>query len=112
MSEILQNCPVCQSMDLQPWMEVKDHFLSGDLFILNKCLSCGFIFVNPRPAEDEISAYYQSKEYISHDAEKKDLFTLLYKVARYFSIQGKYRIIHDYAKGKRLLDFEIGRAHV
>lgn len=95
-------------MDLQPWMEVKDHFLSGDLFILNKCLSCGFIFVNPRPAEDEISAYYQSKEYISHDAEKKDLFTLLYKVARYFSIQGKYRIIHDYAKGKRLLDFGCG----
>lgn len=108
MSETLLRCPVCQSEDLQPWMEVKDHFLSGEFFLLKKCLGCGLIFVNPRPGEDETGAYYQSDKYISHDAGSRNLFTFIYRIARHYSIKGKTRIIQNHAKGNRLLDIGCG----
>ncbi len=108
MSETILHCPVCHSEDLQPWMEVRDHFLSGDFFLLKKCLGCGLIFVNPRPDENEIGAYYQSEEYISHDAGKRNLLTVIYKIARHYSVKGKFRTIRNYAIGKRLLDIGCG----
>ena len=49
---------------------------------MQKCESCGFIFINPRPDNKEIDRYYQSNDYISHDAKGANLISQIYKYCK------------------------------
>ena len=108
MTEKLTHCPVCNHGEFVPFIEVRDYFLSGEDFAIVACKSCGFRFVNPRPDETEIGRYYQSDEYISHDAGKNDLFSRLYRVARSFSLKWKYGIVSRFGREGNLLDIGCG----
>lgn len=108
MIEKLTQCPVCEHADFIPYMTVRDHFLSGEEFPVVECKSCGFRFVNPRPDQSEIGRYYQSDEYISHDAGKKDLFSRIYRIARSFSLRWKYGIVNRFGVKGTLLDIGCG----
>lgn len=108
MYEELKNCPVCHHSGFDQHLMVKDHFLTGEEFKLVKCPGCGFIFVNPRPDFAAIGNYYKSEEYISHDASKTDLISRIYKVARNYSIRGKYNLVKTYAKSGSILDYGCG----
>ncbi len=108
MSENLNNCPVCNNISFVPFLSVKDHFLSQETFMICSCTSCGFRFINPRPGQAEIGKYYQSTEYISHNAAGFSLINSLYKIARYFAIRTKYQLILRTSSGKKLLDIGCG----
>ena len=61
----LTNCPVCSGSDLrvlEPASDLQAFITTGDVFTfhmgLSACNSCGFIFVNPRATQDELTRYY------------------------------------------------------
>jgi 2-polyprenyl-3-methyl-5-hydroxy-6-metoxy-1,4-benzoquinol methylase len=108
MTEEIKSCPVCKKSKFESFLSVKDHFLSQEQFNLVKCVSCGFIFINPRPDSDEIGRYYKSEDYISHNASKKDLISRVYKAARNFSIRLKFKIVKQYANAATILDYGCG----
>ncbi len=89
-------------------MKVTDLFLSRETFQVVECRECGFRYLNPRPCSDEIGRYYQSEEYISHDAKKGDLFSRAYRLARRISIRRKYTVVSRTAKPATLLDYGCG----
>lgn len=108
MAEKITSCPVCGGIDFTDYLEVEDHFLSKEQFVIQQCSDCGFRFVNPRPAEDEIGRYYQSEDYISHGAGKADLVSRIYRTARFFSIRSKYRIVKKFSRQGKILDIGCG----
>jgi 2-polyprenyl-3-methyl-5-hydroxy-6-metoxy-1,4-benzoquinol methylase len=108
MAENIEACPVCGERRFSLFKEVKDHFLTREIFLIQQCNSCNFRFVSPRPSADEIGKYYLSDEYISHDSSKVDLFSRIYKLARTVSIRSKYHIVRRYAGTGKMLDIGCG----
>ena len=108
MAEKITGCPVCGKRDFSDYLEVKDHFLSKERFLIQQCNSCNFRFVNPRPDKTEIGQYYQSAEYISHGVKKSGLMSRVYRLARFFSIYNKFRIVNKYCHFGSILDIGCG----
>lgn len=108
MSEKLNHCPVCLNANSNHFLEVKDHFQSGEDFQIRECLQCGFRYIDPRPETERIGGYYQSDDYISHGAQHNDLLSILYRIARRFTIRRKYSQIVGRLKPDCLLDYGCG----
>ena len=75
---------------------------------MQKCSNCGFKFINPRPDIKAIDHYYQSKDYISHDANDTNLINQIYKLARRFSITNKFKTVKKYIRAGKVLDIGCG----
>jgi len=108
MKEKILICPVCEKSDFSLLFDVKDYFLTSEEFSIQKCNNCGFKFVNPRPDKSEIGRYYQSDQYISHNAAEAKFINRVYKLARRFSILKKYKIVYKYAGPGKILDIGCG----
>ena len=106
--EKINQCPICKGSQFKEILHGKDHFLSDQEFIIEECLNCGFKFTNPRPDKTEIVSFYESPEYISHNAAKGTLFEALYKFVRKFALRNKYQIVKQYSTGNDLLDIGCG----
>ena len=106
--EKLSSCPVCGNPDLTPFLQSNDYFLTKEEYTIVICGNCGMKFVNPRPDQIEIGKYYESSDYVSHDADHKSILNFLYKQVRAFSIKNKYQLVNNYARGKKLLDIGCG----
>lgn len=107
--ETLKNCPVCQASSFSNYLNVEDYTVSHKEFTIQQCNSCYFLFTNPRPPEEEIGAYYQSEEYISHHDESKTLMSKAYKSVRDYTISGKVKMINELIPTKgTLLDVGCG----
>jgi 2-polyprenyl-3-methyl-5-hydroxy-6-metoxy-1,4-benzoquinol methylase len=65
-------------------------------------------FVNPRPDAGEIGKYYESPDYVSHDADKKNRLNFLYRIVRNVSIKNKFKLVEKYGGTKKLLDIGCG----
>jgi 2-polyprenyl-3-methyl-5-hydroxy-6-metoxy-1,4-benzoquinol methylase len=108
MSNQINPCPVCGHTSFTIFLEGKDYFLSGEEFRICRCEHCGFLVTDPSPPEETIGRYYESNEYISHDAEEKKLLNRVYKMARSFTIRSKYRLVKKHSFGEQLLDIGCG----
>jgi len=106
--EILISCPVCENTNLKVFLKGNDHFLTREEFTIVECVECGFRFTNPRPDEKEIIRYYDSPDYIAHDAGKRTLLQSIYKTIRKITLRYKYSIVQKYSIGKALLDIGCG----
>ncbi|MFM9028707.1 MAG: class I SAM-dependent methyltransferase [Bacteroidota bacterium] len=109
--ENLLHCPVCSGNDFKKHLECRDYTVSQELFQIQSCSTCGFLFTNPRPGKSEIGKYYQSSAYISHTNSSKGLFNKLYKVVRNRAIEEKIALIKGFLKKEetiRLLDIGCG----
>ncbi len=105
----LNNCPLCNHDKKQTFLHTRDFFLTGELFDLDVCAHCGFIFTNPQPDNDQLYKYYKSKEYLSHTASNKSLIGLLYRLIRNRALRGKYKLLKTYKKEPSdLLDYGCG----
>ena len=104
--EEIKQCPVCNSEPAESWLVCKDHFLSGENFEIVQCRNCGFRYTNPRPVGEELGAYYQSPEYISHSNSSKGLMNIIYQKVRRYTIGKKYRLISSLSSGNKILDGE------
>jgi 2-polyprenyl-3-methyl-5-hydroxy-6-metoxy-1,4-benzoquinol methylase len=86
-------CPQCRSEDVLFLLSAKDHLVSGELYTIDRCVTCGLAFtVNP-PAENEIHRYYVSDDYISHSDKKRSLADHFYHIARGLMLKKKYRLV-------------------
>ena len=105
-------CPVCKSGDIVHNLRCRDHFLSGEYFELYKCSSCGFIFTQDHPGEENSGKYYESDEYASHNTNKS-ISGLLYRVSRKIMLRKKLKLIRKTTglNTGKLLDIGSGSGH-
>lgn len=107
-TEKLSHCTVCGSENLEDFLSCKDYFVSGEVFSISRCKTCGFCFTDPRPAAEDIGPYYDSSEYVSHSKTSHGLTNRLFHLARNFTLARKKRILKKYSPGKRILDYGCG----
>jgi SAM-dependent methyltransferase len=71
-------CDLCGGTDQEIVVSQTDiyHGVTSEFFNVVRCVHCGLHFLNPRPAEDEISIYY-SRQYDFHRRRSRlELFAL------------------------------------
>ncbi len=99
------NCPLCQQPSQSSWIKVFDR-LNPDpdkKYNISKC-ECGFIFLNPRHNEDEVSKFYQSDEYDPHASDSASLYRQIYKMVMKLALFIKFKTINQYVQNGGLLD--------
>ena len=107
--ETLKNCPVCNASSFSNYLNVEDYTVSHKEFTIQQCNACYFLLTNPRPPAEEIGAYYQSEEYISHHDDSKDIMSRVYTAVRNHTIKGKVKLINGFQNKKgSLLDVGCG----
>ena len=108
--KVLTECPVCRHSDFKPLFTCEDHTVSHETFQLTTCEHCGLVMTNPRPDDDQLEKYYQSDAYISHSNKTFTITDRVYKVARAFTLNWKYKLIHRHAvtSPQSVLDFGCG----
>jgi 2-polyprenyl-3-methyl-5-hydroxy-6-metoxy-1,4-benzoquinol methylase len=107
--ETLTKCPVCKSSTFSNYLNVEDYTVSHKEFTIQQCNDCYFLFTNPRPPVDEIGAYYQSENYISHHDGGSDIMSKIYNSVRNHTIKQKIALINELKKGKgSILDVGCG----
>ena len=102
----IEKCPICGGQSLQNHLVTRDFFFTNEEFTLDKCSDCEFVFTNPIPTN--IGRYYETDDYLSHAAERKNIITKIYKEVRNINIKKKYNIVENYSKGKKILDIGCG----
>ncbi len=108
MSQRLLKCPLCKSGHFLNYKEITDFSVSKESFIVCKCISCGLLFTNPRPTENEIGPYYDFPDYYSHEDKAKNLTQWIYNQVRNYNLSQKIKLIEQYAGPGKLLDYGCG----
>jgi ubiquinone/menaquinone biosynthesis C-methylase UbiE len=106
--EQITHCPCCAAPAFEPYIAPTDYTVSQQIFEVVRCVTCGFLFTNPRPATQEIGYYYQSENYISHSNTNKGLISKLYKIVRNFALKSKIKLVQKYHTSGILLDIGCG----
>lgn len=104
------SCPVCDSPDITKVLSVKDHSVSGEIFVVMECRVCALRFTQDVPDATSIGRYYQSDEYISHSNTSKGFINGLYQRVRKRTLRSKQKLIEKVTgleQGK-LLDLGAG----
>ena len=110
--ERLDLCPVCQKTEFRNKLIVEDRTVSHESFAIVQCAGCGFQFTNPRPAAADIGSYYESADYVSHNAGAGGLVNQVYRMARFFTMRRKVGLLAKLAPRRgRLLDYGCGTGH-
>ncbi len=60
-------CNLCGSEQTTPWLENRER--GWGQFMIVRCDKCGLTFVNPRPTEESIAAYYPDEYYVYEETE-------------------------------------------
>lgn len=102
--EELKNCKLCEGSVFETHLKCRDHFLSGEEFIIARCTNCGFLFTNPRPEAAHLGAYYKSENYISHSNNRKGLLNKIYHSVRRYNHKQKYKLISRLLQKGDILD--------
>ncbi|PRX51583.1 class I SAM-dependent methyltransferase [Salegentibacter salegens] len=84
----------------------KDHLVSGEEFQLQKRSDFDILETIPKP--EDLSAYYESENYISHTDSSKSFTDKLYQGVKNFMLLQKLKWIHKVSKGNNLLDIGAG----
>ncbi len=87
------HCPICGAPSIHPVLEVKDNTVSGKTFAVWHCDSCTGRFTQDIPGKEEIGAYYQSSDYISHSDTREGLVNRLYHQVRAITLNTKRRMV-------------------
>jgi 2-polyprenyl-3-methyl-5-hydroxy-6-metoxy-1,4-benzoquinol methylase len=105
---LVNACPVCGHNSWREYLSCIDHTVSHETFAITTCSGCGFLATNPRPADEDLSKYYQSTAYISHTDNADSLIDKIYKFARTFTLRWKEHLIKKYTQTGLLLDYGCG----
>ena len=108
----MEECPICgQKAISQKFLSCEDYLVSHKLFSVICCDACRFIFTQNSPLPDEITAYYDSSEYVSHSNTKTGLINTVYHLVRKVMIGKKTKLIQKISKGRTLLDVGCGTGY-
>jgi 2-polyprenyl-3-methyl-5-hydroxy-6-metoxy-1,4-benzoquinol methylase len=104
------SCPSCKSANIAVCLTTTDYTVSKKQFDIWECADCTLRFTQNTPVPDEIGAYYQSDDYISHTNTQKGLKNQLYHSVRKITLRNKKNLIESYTKIKagNLLDVGAG----
>jgi 2-polyprenyl-3-methyl-5-hydroxy-6-metoxy-1,4-benzoquinol methylase len=87
--------------DLKTKLQVKDHFLSGELFNLLHDEELDMLYTDPVPKE--LAKYYESENYISHTDAKRSFVDRIYQMVKYWSVRSKMNLVESHVVGKKVL---------
>ena len=108
-----ERCPLCDSGMIADHILCTDHFISKEKFPIARCGSCGFLFTQDYPEDNDIGRYYESADYISHSDTSEGLINKIYHLVRRLMLQRKRVIIEKITglKTGTLLDVGSGTGH-
>ena len=86
-------CSICLSQNIAPQLTAKDYTVSQKEFAIWHCNNCTARFTQDVPAQNEIGAYYQSDNYISHSDTKKGFINSLYHLVRNRTLSKKKQLL-------------------
>ncbi len=106
----INECLICGSTKIEPFLSCKDHTVSHKIFEIKQCSDCGFKFTSPRPEDKDLGEYYKAESYVSHSDTKKGLINRLYHWVRSYTIIKKLQLVMQHTKLKRgkILDYGAG----
>jgi len=88
-------------------MQVKDHFLTHEIFNIQETSTPGVFKTYPLP--ENLDKYYESSAYISHHQDSGSLKERLYKILQSFNLKYKKNILSDaVGKKSKILDYGCG----
>lgn len=90
---VYKACPNCGNSNIYKVLSAKDYTVSGEEFDIWECRNCTQRFTQNIPEQKEISAYYQSENYISHSDTSKGLINNLYHKIRKRTLLQKRKLI-------------------
>lgn len=104
----MTHCPWCNNTAVEPYLHVMDDFLTQEEFDIFECPHCHLLFTDPRPAPSKISAYYESKEYYSHQENKSGFIPKIYEAVKKVNLQHKVSLALGDLPVGHLLDIGCG----
>lgn len=104
------SCPACGSSNIQPALSARDYTVSQKRFEIWECFQCTLRFTQNVPTEEQIGAYYQSENYISHSDTQKGIVNRLYHIVRKRTLKGKRKLVeaNTQLNNGKLLDIGAG----
>ncbi len=110
---IIKACPLCGGAHFKHFLDCTDQYASGEKFAVYECEECGFRFTQQAPVEQEIGAYYETPEYISHSDTRKGLVNKFYHHVRRYMLRRKAALVRRalHRKTGRLLDIGTGTGY-
>lgn len=95
--------------DATPYITVKDHSVSGEVFQLLLDEKLELLKTTPQPALADLGRYYESSDYISHTDGRRSFFEKLYHIIKQKALRDKVALVQNFrgAKGT-LLDVGAG----
>lgn len=89
-------------------LEIKDYLVSDEIFGLKSHPDYpGLLQTAPFPMGD-LSRYYESENYISHEDKAKGLMNRIYYLVKNYNLNKKYEKLQNSVKGEKILDYGCG----
>ena len=109
MDTTIDACPLCGHPNRQAFIQARDYLVSNELFNIQKCENCQFLYTHPRPDSTQIGKYYQSNQYVSHAGSSFGIKSLVYSMARNLMVRRKLNWIRKLnPNGNTILDYGCG----
>ena len=89
------SCIICNNSKFDLF---KKFNINNCQYVLVKCFSCSFVFLNPRISEKDMLSYYDSN-YLPFQ-KKRTFMNTIYKIVRKINFNFKYKILYKSLKNK------------
>ncbi|MBS3738277.1 class I SAM-dependent methyltransferase [Mesohalobacter halotolerans] len=89
-------------------MKIKDHFLTQEYFEVKPSQYKGILQTFPQPKEEDLSKYYDSPAYISHQTQAKSLKDKIYQRVKSFMTNKKRQMVLKHHQQGKILDIGAG----
>lgn len=98
----LTHSPISETF-LKPYLECKDYTVSNEMFTVLIDEESDLLVTTPRPEDDNLSAYYESKDYISHSDSSNSLFDKIYQIVRNYTLRKKIKLVSSFELSEKLI---------
>ena len=105
---LYDECPCCGQKNIAPELSAVDYTVSYKRFEIWECRDCTIRFTQNVPDENEIGAYYQSENYISHSDTSEGFINRLYHWVRRRTLLQKKRMIEKISRTARGSILDVG----
>ncbi len=102
----IKKCPVCSGNNLSSHLKTRDFFFTQEEFSTSQCEDCNLVFTNPIPKD--LSKYYETPDYLSHNTGNNGAMGRLYSAIRDINIKRKFRLVSKYCQQGSILDIGCG----
>ncbi|WP_447641356.1 MULTISPECIES: class I SAM-dependent methyltransferase [Chitinophagaceae] len=103
-----QQCPVCNSRNIQKVLTAEDFTVSHELFDIWECADCSVRFTQDVPDMEAIGRYYKAEAYISHTDTNKGFVNRAYHYVRSITMKQKRTFVEKASGMKKGMLLDIG----